>query len=190
MKRKKGVFYLEMMMMMMVMKKEFRTVFTGYLNPERGKHLHNTMWTDFKLDHTIIDTCWCFLCCHLRLYATYLVNPQRDSQCPLLSLAMLYDCDLVSVNLLLFYIKKHSCQPISWVQGTLMVVNTTCKFIQSFFLLMKRAICFSPKDSGIRFKLGWIAVSDWLIVILEQDDETTHRMCSSALLKKYSMRNC
>lgn len=44
MKRKKGVFYLEMMMMMMmVMKKEFRTVFTGYLNPERGKHLHNTM---------------------------------------------------------------------------------------------------------------------------------------------------
>lgn len=40
MKRKKRVFYLEMMMMM-VMKKEFRTVFTGYLNPERGKHLHN-----------------------------------------------------------------------------------------------------------------------------------------------------
>lgn len=34
-------------------------------------------------------------------------------------LARLYDCVLVSVNLLLFILKKHSCQLISWVQGTL-----------------------------------------------------------------------
>lgn len=105
---------------------------------------------------------------------------------------MLYDCDLVSVNLLLFYIKKHSCQPISWVQGTLMVANTMCKFIQTFFFLSTKV------EWNIQAAVGrwetiearWTAVSDWLIVILERADETTRRMCSSALLKKYSMRNC
>lgn len=80
----------------------------------------------------------------------------------MLSLAMLYDCDLVSVNLLLFYIKKHSCQPISWVQGTLMVVNTTCKFIQSFFLLMKRAICGSPKCIKHACKGQWDTIQAWM----------------------------
>lgn len=121
--------------------KEFKTVFavvTGNWNPGGGKHLHNTMWTELQTgphndEHFVCSHNLAFLVLSFyslkRLYATCKFE-KRDVL--LLTLPMLYDCVLVSVNLLLFYIKKHSCQPISWVQGTLMAVTTICKMIQAF----------------------------------------------------------
>lgn len=125
-----------------------------------------------------------------RLYATYLVNSKRDSRCPFVNLGnALWLCFSVC-QLITFYIKKHSCQPISWVQGTLMAVTTICKFIQAFLIDEKGSVKWMEHPGSCRGTDPGLIWGLFLIVIPEQVDETIHRMCSSALLKKYSMRNC
>lgn len=114
---------------------------------------------NFKLDHTMMSISfvliiqllffWSFYSLK-RLYATCKFE-KRDVL--LLTLPMLYDCVLVSVNLLLFYIKKHSCQPMSWVQGTLMAVTTICKSIQAF-LTDSLERTEPPSDASVIYGVG------------------------------------